>query len=124
MRNTRPKNLNLLTIRLPINAVVSILHRLSGMALYLILPILLWAWSLSLDSEAGYVMAVAYLDHWFVKCLLLLIGWAFFHHFYAGLRHLAHDLHWLHGLKQAKHSSRVLMAMVALSVLAVAYLIW
>lgn len=124
MRNARPKNLNLLTIRLPINAVVSILHRLSGVALYLVLPIGLWLLHLSLSNQAGYDMAVFYLNHWFVKCLLLMISWAFFHHFYAGLRHLAQDLHWMHSMQQAKLSSRVLLALVALSVVALAFLIW
>ncbi len=124
MRQSRPKNLNLLTIRLPINAVVSILHRLSGVALYLIWPVMLWLLHSSLDSKAGYDLALATLDQWFVKCLLLMISWAFFHHLYAGLRHLAQDLHWLHGMQQAKNSSRVLIGLVALSVLAVAYLIW
>lgn len=124
MTKSRPKNLNLFTIRLPINAVVSILHRLSGVALYLVLPLILWVLSTSVSSKTGYDLALAYLDHWFIKALLLMISWAFFHHFYAGLRHLAHDLHWLHGLQQAINSSRMLIALDVLSVAILAFLAW
>lgn len=120
----RPKNLNLFTIRLPINAVVSIMHRASGMALYLMIPVTLGLLSLSLQSQDGFEQAMSYLDHWAVKVLMLLVAWAFFHHLYAGLRHLAHDLHWLHGLQQAKNSSKLLLVLDGLSVLALACWVW
>jgi succinate dehydrogenase / fumarate reductase cytochrome b subunit len=64
------------------------------------------------------------MDFWLVKLIVIGFAWAFFHHFYAGLRHLAQDLHWMHGLHQARYSSRVLMALVVLSVLYFSYLIW
>lgn len=120
----RPKNLNLFTIRLPINALVSILHRVSGMILFLMLPLLLLCLSHSLANEAGYLQIVTLLDYWLVKLVIIGFSWAFFHHFYAGLRHLAQDVHWMHGLDQARNSSRVLMALVVVSVLYFAYLIW
>jgi succinate dehydrogenase / fumarate reductase cytochrome b subunit len=50
----RPKNLNLFTIRLPVNAIISILHRMSGMVLFLVLPALLWTLSQSVQSEVSY----------------------------------------------------------------------
>lgn len=124
VRKARPKNLNLFTIRLPINALVSILHRLSGVALYLVLPLMLGLFSLSLSSEAGFNRMGRYLDFWLSKCLLLVIAWAFFHHFYAGLRHLAQDLHYFNSLSEAKYSSRILLIMVATSVVCTGYLIW
>lgn len=120
----RPKNLNLLTIRLPINALVSILHRVSGMVLFLMLPLLLLGLSLSLDSKTHYLNVLTWLDFWLVKVIFIGFSWAFFHHFYAGLRHLAQDVHWMHGLDQARYSSRVLMALVVISVLFFTYLIW
>lgn len=122
--NNRPKNLNLFTIRLPLNALVSILHRVSGMALFAMLPFLLLFMHWSLSNEDGYLRAIAILDFWGVKLILIGLAWAFFHHFYAGLRHLAQDLHWMHGLNQARYSSKVLMGLVAVSVLYFAFLIW
>lgn len=124
MRSNRPKNLNLFTIRLPINALVSILHRLSGMALFVLLPFALLALSFSLADHHDYLTVLSWLDTWFVKLVLIGFSWAFFHHFYAGLRHLAQDVHWMHGLNQARLSSRLLIGLVVLSVLYFAYLIW
>lgn len=124
MSNNRPKNLNLLTIRLPINALVSILHRVSGMGLFLLLPLLLLGLHYSFASEADYLRVLMAMDFWLVKLVLIGFAWAFFHHFYAGLRHLAQDLHWMHGLHQARYSSRILMGLVVVSVLYFSYLIW
>lgn len=123
LRN-RPKNLNLLTIRLPINAVVSIMHRVSGMVLFLLLPLGLWILQRSLSNQADYVQIVETFDFWFAKVVIIALLWPFFHHFYAGLRHLAQDLHWMHGLHQASQSSRALIALDFLSVMLVAYWIW
>jgi hypothetical protein len=58
---SRPKNLNLFTIRLPINALVSILHRATGCALFLILPIILLLLQLSLSSAQHYETVIAIL---------------------------------------------------------------
>ena len=124
MKRNRPKNLNLFTIRLPINALVSILHRVSGVALFLLLPLLLLGMHLSFSSEAGFLRISAVLDHWLVKLVLIGFCWAFFHHFYAGLRHLAQDVHWMHGLDQARYSSQLLMGLVVISVLYFTVLIW
>jgi len=123
MKNNRPKNLNLFTIKLPINALVSILHRVSGVVLFIALPLLLLGLNHSFSGDKGYSQITSLLDHWFIKIILVGFSWAFFHHFYAGLRHLAQDFHWMHGLDQAKNSSRFLMGLVLISVLFFAYLI-
>jgi succinate dehydrogenase / fumarate reductase cytochrome b subunit len=120
----RPKNLNLFTIRLPVNAIISILHRMSGMALFLVLPALLWALSQSVQSEASYIALTTMLQHWLVKLFLLALSCAFFHHFYAGLRHLAMDVHWMTSLQKARLSSRLVLCLDVLSVTAFAFVIW
>jgi len=120
----RPKNLNLFTIRLPINAIVSIMHRMSGMALFLMIPALLWALNASVQSAQTYVDLSLTLKHWLVKLLLVALSWAFFHHFYAGLRHLAMDVHWMTTLQKARLSSRLVLLLVAISVLLFAVKIW
>ncbi len=120
----RPKNLNLFTIRLPVNAIISILHRMSGMALFLVLPALLWALSRSVQSEASYTALVVILQHWLVKLFVIGLSCAFFHHFYAGIRHLAMDVHWMTSLQKARISSRLVLGLDVLSVIALAYVIW
>ncbi len=120
----RPKNLNLFTIRLPVNAIISILHRMSGMALFLVLPALLWALSQSVQSEASYTALAGMLQHWLVKLFLIALSCAFFHHFFAGLRHLAMDVHWMTSLQKARLSSRLVLCLDAVSVSAFAFVIW
>ncbi|EUJ11010.1 succinate dehydrogenase subunit C [Methylophilaceae bacterium 11] len=120
----RPKNLNLLTIRLPINAVVSIMHRASGVMLFLMLPAVLWVLQQSLASEAQYLTIASGLQHWAFKLILIGLAWAFFHHFFAGIRHLAMDVHWMTSLQKARFSSRVVLGLVGVAVLVFAWCIW
>lgn len=121
---SRPKNLNLFTIRLPINAVVSILHRASGMALFLALPLILLAFQNSISTPQSYEALENLLDTWFVKLILIGLAWAFFHHFFAGIRHLLQDIHWMTSLQKARFSGRVVLWLVGFSVLIFAFVIW
>lgn len=123
-KKQRPKNLDLLTIRLPVNAVVSIMHRASGVALFLIQPVLLWALYSSLATSQGYENVASQLHSSPVKVLVTLLAWAFFHHFYAGIRHLAMDVHWMTTLQKARFSSRVVLWLVALTMVWVLWVIW
>ena len=120
----RPKNLNLFTIRLPINAVVSILHRASGMALFLALPLILFAIKASVDSPSSYFLLTHMLDTWYLKLLLIGLSWAFFHHFFAGIRHLLQDIHWMTSLNNARLSSRILLWLVGIATTIFAVFIW
>lgn len=120
----RPKNLNLLTIKLPINALVSILHRASGVLLFLLLPFMLLAMQLSLASESGFLMLGQLFGHWMVKLCLIACSWAFFHHFYAGIRHLLQDVHWMTSLQKSRFTGRVVLGLVGISVVLFAWSIF
>lgn len=120
----RPKNLNLFTIRLPVNAVISIMHRMSGMVLFLVIPALLWALSQSVQSEASYLALTGLFQHWLLKLFLIALSCAFFHHFFAGLRHLAMDVHWMTTLQKARLSSRLVLCLDVLSITTFAFVIW
>lgn len=74
--------------KLPASGWVSILHRVSGAALFLCLPLLLWLFDLSLMSELSFVRLQEFAGHWFVKLVLLGLIWAFLHHAIAGIRYL------------------------------------
>ena len=123
-KKQRPKNLNLFTIRLPVNAMVSIMHRASGVLLFLVQPVLLWALYLSLHNAQGYQQVAALFAEWPVKLLLSLLGWAFSHHFFAGLRHLAMDVHWMTTLQKARFSSRVVLMLGAMTTVCWLWAIW
>lgn len=120
----RPKNLNLFTIRLPINALVSILHRATGCTLFLLIPVLLGLYQFSLYSEIGYQMVMNVLGHPLVKLLLLGLTWVFTHHFLAGIRHLVMDIHFLTSLMKARLTSRCVLVMDFLVTLFVAVKMW
>jgi succinate dehydrogenase / fumarate reductase cytochrome b subunit len=120
----RPKNLNLFTIRLPINALVSILHRATGCALFLTLPIILLLVQFSLSSAQSYETVIEILHSHFTKLILLGLAWVFFHHFFAGIRHLAMDVHWMTSLMKARYTSKVVLVLGALATAALALKIW
>lgn len=123
-KKNRPKNLNLFTIRLPINAVVSILHRVSGVGLFLALPLILLALQYSVRSPKSYAILTNLLDTWFVKLVLVGLSWAFFHHFFAGIRHLLQDIYWMTSLNNARFSSRVILWLVGITTIIFAIVIW
>ncbi len=124
IKKNRPKNLNLFTIRLPINALVSILHRATGCALFLVLPVMLLLLHLSLKSAAHLAMVLAFLHSPFIKLVLMGLAWAFFHHFFAGIRHLAMDVHWMTTLMKARYTSKVVLVMGLLATLVVSLTLW
>lgn len=120
----RPKNLNLFTIKLPINAVVSILHRVSGIGLFLSIPLILLALQYLVRSEADFIILTSWLNTWFVKLVLIGLALAFFHHFFAGIRHLLQDIHWMTSLNNARLSSRILLWLVGIATVIFALVIW
>lgn len=92
MTNKRPKYLDVFQIRLPVPALVSILHRVSGLLLFLALPLFLWVLQCSLASPDSYEQLGSLLAHPLSKLCLLLMAWALLHHLCAGIRFLAIDL--------------------------------
>jgi len=109
-KQPRPKfrNINfplLLTYRLPLPGVVSIMHRISGAALFLLLPLLLWMLDLSLMSEISFERLRGITANVLFKLLLVLLIWGFLHHLVAGIRYLLLDLHLGIDLKSARASA-------------------
>lgn len=92
MNKQRPKNLNLLTIRFPIPALVSILHRMSGVFLFLIIPVILWALQSSLASQDSFQALHDSFTTPFAKAIVWLFLAPFIYHFVAGIRHLLMDM--------------------------------
>jgi len=93
IKKQRPKNLDLTSIRLPLPGKVSILHRVSGVGLFLFLPVLLWLFSASLTSADTFADFKAVLASLPAKVIVAGLLWAFVHHFCAGIRFLLLDLH-------------------------------
>jgi succinate dehydrogenase / fumarate reductase cytochrome b subunit len=79
--------------KLPPPGLVSIMHRISGAALFLLLPFILWLFELSLTSEISYARLVEVASNALVKLVLVGLAWAYLHHLIAGVRYLMLDLH-------------------------------
>lgn len=93
IRRSRPKFLDLLAIRQPLAAIVSILHRISGALLFLALPALIAMFGLSLESPAGFERAGELMRQPMIGIPLFGLAWAYLHHFCAGVRFLLLDMH-------------------------------
>lgn len=91
-KKKRPIYLNLVQIRLPLPAFISILHRVSGALLFASGVWLLFLLDRSLGSEEGFESVRRYTGFLMVKLALLALIWAYCHHFCAGIRYLFLDL--------------------------------
>ncbi len=88
----RPVHLDLRRIRLPINAITSVGHRISGVLMFFLIPFCIYLLDLSLSSPRGFSRAIAILDSLPVKGVLFIAIWGLVHHILAGLRCIAIDL--------------------------------
>ena len=97
------RNINALsdlpTYRLPAAGIVSILHRISGAVMFLLLPLIVWLFDTSVSSEisfakfkAAFNVGIGIAPGWLVKLVVLAIIWAYLHHLIAGVRHLYMDV--------------------------------
>ena len=87
----RPVFFHLLQLHLPLTAVVSIAHRLSGILLFLALPLAIWLLDRSLADADGYTAAGNILDGWSLRLGAAALLWSLAHHLLAGLRVLLID---------------------------------
>lgn len=125
MIKQRPKNLNLFKIRLPVTGLVSILHRLSGVLLFLLVPAILWTFERSLTSDSQFqgLFSVSYYNP-ILKLILLFFLWGFFHHFFAGVRHLFLDIHWGISLPQSRLTAKIVMILSLLITFLLGIFLW
>jgi succinate dehydrogenase / fumarate reductase cytochrome b subunit len=89
---------DLTTYRLPPAGWVSILHRVSGIIMFLLMPFIIWMFDVSVSSEisfskfkAAFNSGLGFVPGFFIKLVALALIWAYLHHFIAGVRHLYMD---------------------------------
>jgi succinate dehydrogenase / fumarate reductase cytochrome b subunit len=125
LRKERPKYLNLLEIRQPLPAIVSILHRLSGALLFFPgIPLLLFALESLLSSPQSYAHLQSVFTHPLFKVGFVFSLWLFLHHLLAGIRFLALDLHYGIEIHQARLSSKLVLAAGIILALLIGIAIW
>lgn len=88
----RPVFLNLMQIQMPVGALTSIGHRMTGVLLAVSAPIAVYLLDISLRNEQGFARAMAWVDSWAFKAAALVLVWALAHHMLAGVRHLLTDI--------------------------------
>jgi succinate dehydrogenase / fumarate reductase cytochrome b subunit len=89
---SRPQFFTLTQVQMPVGALTSIAHRISGILLALSVPFGIYLLKLSLQSPEGYEQAANLVSRWEVKILAILFIWSLTHHLLAGVRHLLNDI--------------------------------
>jgi len=125
------RNINALsdlpTYRLPPAGWVSILHRISGAIMFILMPFIIWMFDTSVSSEISFAkfssvfsVGVGFVPGWFFKLIALAIIWAYLHHFIAGVRHLWMDINHAVSKEFGRSSALVTLGLGTLLTLALA----
>lgn len=124
MNSKRPVNLDMTTMKFPVMAIASILHRLSGVVLFLLLPVMLYFLTLSLGSPESF----AHLQHLFTFVHFKLILWAFsaamIYHLLAGIRHMIMDLGYGEELNAGRLSANIVIVLAVILTIFLGLWIW
>jgi succinate dehydrogenase / fumarate reductase cytochrome b subunit len=121
----RPVYLNLFAIRMPLPAVVSILHRASGALLFAIgIPLAICTVQNALASPEAWTQMRVTLASPLAKLVLVVLAWAFIHHLLAGIRHLLMDAHVGVELTGARRSAALTLVLSVVLTIAVAVRLW
>jgi len=120
----RPVFLEIPNIRLPIQGIVSILHRISGVGLFIMLPVLLYLLSGTLSRESAFETYRAIVSNPLVKLILIGVLWAYLHHFLAGIRFLFLDAHKGLELNTARNTAKLVFIAALVLTVVLGALLW
>lgn len=95
-------NLNLFTLKYPLTAITSLLHRISGIFVFLLIPLLLWMFDTALFSASSFTSVKTWGNHGVFRFVIWLTSVALGYHLIAGIRHLVMDLGWGETLFEAR----------------------
>jgi succinate dehydrogenase / fumarate reductase cytochrome b subunit len=107
MNRKKFRNFNLFTIQYPLTAIVSLLHRLSGIFVFISIPFLLWLLDRASGTSEGFNQIQSFLRHPFPKFVLWFIMIALWYHLIAGIRHLLMDIGYGESLSSARWSGEI-----------------
>jgi succinate dehydrogenase / fumarate reductase cytochrome b subunit len=107
MKAQRPVFLNLMQIEMPVGALTSITHRVTGVLLALGIPGAVYLLDQSLQSPQSYARLLGMFDQWTFKVVVIVFTWALAHHLLAGIRHLLSDVDIGSHLRAARRSAWV-----------------
>ena len=124
MKTSRPVYLNVMKIRMPMSALVSILHRASGFLLFLFIPFLLWVLQQSLASNEGFQALHQAVTSPTGKVLLWIFLSAFIYHLLAGIRHLRMDMGFGESLAGGRASAQITLFLSIVLIILTGVWLW
>lgn len=124
VKNQRPVNLDISTIKLPVTAVVSILHRISGVFLFAGVAVLLWLLDASLTSEAQFAALAEAISQPFWQVVIWLVLAALAYHLAAGVRHMLMDGGLGESLQGGRLGAQLVLAVFALLAILAGVWVW
>lgn len=120
----RPINLDLASFSYPPMVIASILHRISGVVLFLLLPVMLYFFSLSLQSSVSFTQLQSKLAEPGYKFLLWAFGAALIYHVLAGIRHIVMDCGFCESLGAGRRSAQVVIVFALILMLGFGVVLW
>jgi len=124
VNSKRPVNLDLATIKFPVPAIASILHRITGVALFVGVGLLLWGLDLSLTSKESFESLKECLDGVFVKLVLWAILSGLIYHFIAGCKHLLMDMGFAETLEGGRFAAITVLVLSVVLILVTGVWLW
>lgn len=124
MKNNRPVNLDLTTMKMPLTAIASITHRITGVGLFVAIGFMLWALSVSLESQSGFNTVQSVLGHPFAKFISWGIASFVFYHLVAGVKHLMMDAGYFETKETGPIASKAVLIIAGVGILILGVLIW
>jgi|TARA_B110000495_G_C22990384_1_gene583094 succinate dehydrogenase / fumarate reductase, cytochrome b subunit len=124
VNNKRPVNLDLFTIKQPLPAIASILHRISGIIVFVGIALLMYVLDKTLASEEGFIAVQSFLDGIFVKLILWGVLSALVYHLVAGFKHLLMDMGVGETLEGARIGAKLVLGVSAILIVLLGVSIW
>lgn len=124
MNDKRPVNLDLTTISFPITAIVSITHRITGVALYAGIAVLLWMLHGSLESEESFAALKDVLAHPLSRIVVWATLAVLAYHLVAGVRHLIMDLGWGESLQGGRLGAQIVIVLAVILIIVAGVWVW
>lgn len=124
MKNNRPVNLDITTIRFPVAALASLAHRITGVGLFVAIGFLMWALNLSLESEAGFDQVKTVMTHPFAKFIAWGIATFVVYHLIAGIKHLFMDAGYFETKETGALVSKIVFALALVGAILMGVWVW
>ena len=127
MKDKRPRNIDLpllLQYDLPLPGITSIMHRISGVLMFLAIPILLWAFDMSMASPESFEKMRECLDGFFMTLIIWGILGSIIYHLVAGIKHLIMDMGYGETLEGGQMGSKIVLVVSGVLIVLVGVWLW